>query len=274
MRALLEIALSRKWAKASAVLMSLSKSVEKRMWSYEHPLGQFNLSAELLYNLTQWADDMEVSDIVGMSAADLGRLIHLNEQHGAALLRAAKQFPKLSLSVKLRPLSYELLLLEISIASAFDWSAKVHGSPEPFWIWVEDESRLNILQITRESFGQDMGPSHIRFIIPLSDPPPSMVTIRAISDRWVGADQEIPVTFEELVMPVPPVHRTSLLDLPLLRTDLQIFDPLSRRTFSRFVQFNSIQTQCFWTIYNTERNVLVSASSSSGKSLLGQLAIW
>jgi antiviral helicase SLH1 len=141
-------------------------------------------------------------------------------------------------------------------------------------IWAEDHSGLNILQLTRVSVGQHTEPLTLRFIIPISDPPPPFVTIRAISDRWVGAEQEISVSFERLVVPIPPVQRTPLLDLPLLRTNMKIMDQRTHKAFSRFTQFNSIQTQCFWPIYNTERNVLVSSSSSSGKSILGQIAIW
>ena len=41
-RALFEIALSNKWAKASHVLVGLSKVIEKRMWpDVDHPLRQF-----------------------------------------------------------------------------------------------------------------------------------------------------------------------------------------------------------------------------------------
>ena len=273
-RSLLEIALSRKWANAGAVLIRLCVSVEKRIWGYEHPLVQFDLSPELLYNLGRWADEIEIYDLASKTAAELGNLVHLNKKHGDALLRAAKQFPTVNLFAKLRPLSHELLRIHLVVQRSFEWSVKVHESGEPFWVWVEDDSGINILQIARISFGPSTGVVQLEFIIPLPGSPPPFVTIRAISDRWLGAEEEIIVPFDDLVMPPLPVRRTSLLDLPLLRTDLQIFDERTKHAFSRFTQFNSIQTQCLWPTYNSARNMILCASASSGKSLISQLGIW
>ncbi|KIM25210.1 hypothetical protein M408DRAFT_26410 [Serendipita vermifera MAFF 305830] len=272
-RSLLEIALSRKWANASAVLMSLSISVEKRMWGYEHPLAQFDLSADLLYNLKQWADETQVYDLKAKSAAELGVLVHLNERHGAALLRAAKQLPAVTILAKLRPLSHELLRIHLNIERSFEWSAKIHGSAEPFWVWVEDHSGLTILQLARIAVGTGTESLQLDFIIPLPAVPPPSVTIRAMSDRWLGAEEEVHVPFDNLIMPPIPVRRTSLLDLPLLKTDMYIFDERTKRLVSRFTHFNSIQTQCLWPAYNTNRNMVISASTSSGKSLIGEVAI-
>jgi len=273
-RALLEIALSRKWANAAMVLIRLSMSIEKKIWGYEHPLAQFDLSAELLYNLGRWAEEVQIYDLASKTAAELGTLIHLNERHGAALLRAAKQFPTVTPSAKLRPLSHELLRIHLVIQRSFEWSTKVHGSGEPFWVWVEDDSEINILQLARVSFGPSTESLQLEFIIPLPRSLPPFVTVRAISDRWLGAEEEITVSFDDLIMPPLPVRRTSLLDVPLLRTDLHIFDERTKYAFSRFTHFNSIQTQCLWPTYNSARNIILCASTSSGKSLIGQLAIW
>jgi antiviral helicase SLH1 len=273
-RALMEIALSRRWANASAVLMSMSKSIEKRIWGYEHPLGQFDLSPEVLYNLGRWADELEIYELTSQSAAELGRLIHLNEKHGAALLKAAKQFPSLSLKEKLRPLSQEVLKIPLRIQPTFNWSTKVHGSAEPFWVWIEDESGLQILQISRIAFRESENVTRLQLIIPLPTPKPNFLTIRAISDRWIGAEEELVIPLDGLVMPDPPQRRAPLLDLPLLRTDLSILDQRAKGLFSQFIQFNTLQTFCFWTAYNTDRNMLVSAPASSGKSLVVQAVIW
>ncbi|KAG8829512.1 hypothetical protein FRC17_006484 [Serendipita sp. 399] len=272
-RALLEIALSRKWANASSVLMSMSKSVEKRMWGYEHPLAQFDLSTDVLYSLGRWADEFEISELASMTAANLGNLIHLNERHGAALRKAARQFPCLSISPQLRPLSHELLQIRLIVEPTFDWSNKIHGSAEPFWIWVEDDTGTNILQLTKILFQQNTTSLTIDFIIPVTGIQAPFVTVKAISDRWIGAETEVTVSFDNLRMPEAPLRRTPIVDLPLLRTNLHILDSHTRRMFSKFKQFNSIQTQCFWPAFNTDLNLLISSSVSSGKSQLAQLAI-
>ncbi|CAG8760424.1 16710_t:CDS:1, partial [Acaulospora colombiana] len=183
-RALLEIALSQRWANASGVLISMSKSVEKRIWGYQHPLEQFDLSPDVRYNLGRWADELEIQELASQTAAELGHLIHLNERYGAFLLKAAKQFPSLHLSTKLRPLSHDLLEIRLRIVQNFSWSTKVHGSVEPFWIWIEDEHGLQILQLSRVAFRQTTDITKLEFIIPLPTPKPDFLTVRAISDRW------------------------------------------------------------------------------------------
>ena len=85
-RALLEIAISRKWANVSAVLMSMSKAIEKRLWPFDHPLKQFQLKADTLHMLSRWADEYTVAELAEMSAADGGKLLRLNATHGAAVL--------------------------------------------------------------------------------------------------------------------------------------------------------------------------------------------
>ena len=274
-RALLEMALSRKWAGASAVLMSMSKTIEKRMWGYEHPLAQFNLSNDVLYNLGRWADDLDIWELAAKSAAELGTLIHLNERHGVALQKAAEQFPTLSISHRLRPLSHDLLKISLYIERAFEWAQKVHGTAEPFWIWVEDEQGINILQLARTVFGSSTTHLSLDFIIPIPDGKlPASVQIRAISDKWIGAEDDYTIPFHDLSMPVQSHWHTPLLSLPFLPITALKHHRAERAYGRRFQQFNSIQTQAFWSIYNTDRNVLIAGPVSSGKSILGQLAIW
>ena len=274
-RALLEMALSRKWAGASAVLMSMSKTIEKRMWGYEHPLAQFDLSVDVLYNLGRWADDLDIWELTAKSAAELGTLIHLNERHGAALQKAAKEFPTLSISHHLRPLSHDLLKISLHIEQAFEWAQKVHGTAEPFWIWVEDEEGINILQLARIVFGPSTSHLFLDFIIPIPDRKlPVSVQIRAISDKWIGAEDDYTIPFQDLSMPIQSHGHTPLLALALLPITVLKYRRAEQAYGQRFRQFNSIQTQALWSIYNTDRNILVAGPVSSGKSVLGQLAIW
>lgn len=275
-RALLEIALSRKWANSSAVLMAMSKTVEKRMWGFEHPLGQFELSADVLYNLGRWADELEISELASMTASEVGTLIHLNEKHGAALLRAAKQFPKLIIRYRLRPLSNELLKICVSVTRDFEWSTKIHGGSEPFWVWVEDHSGINIIQLSRISFGPNTHNIDVEFIIPIpGGEPPPYVQIKTISDRWVGSEDQVEVLFDEVTMPADSHQQITLIELPLLSVSSVFRNSKANAAFdTRFSQFNSMQTQCFWSIYHTERNALVTAPTSSGKSILAQAAVW
>ncbi|KAG8929215.1 hypothetical protein FRC02_005840 [Tulasnella sp. 418] len=274
-RALLEIAISRKWASVSTILMAMSKAVEKRMWPYEHPLKQLGLRREVIYNIEQWIDDLPVSELAEKPADEIGRLIHLNELHGAAVLRAAKHFPSVNINYTLRPLTRDLLQINITIKRAFEWSQKVHGSLEPFWIWVEDQNGVEILQWMYLAFRPTTDVLRQEFIVPVrGSSPPSHVTIRFISDRWIGAEDEIVAPFSGLVMPEASLRRTRMLDVPFLAFKVLSSPHLESRYTARYTTFNGMQTQCFWTLYNTYRNVIVAAPTGSGKTLLAHLAIW
>lgn len=267
--------MSKKWANVTAVLMSISKAIEKRIWSFENPMKQFSLRTDVLHNLTTWADELTPAELSAMTGEELGRLIHLNEQHGTALLTAARQFPTAIITYDLRPLGDELLKISIHLKRAFEWNSKVHGSSEPFWLWVEDHRGVDILQWVHLPFKEGSSVIDVDFVIPIRDPPPPSVTIRLLSDRWLGAEDEVLASFEHLIMPVPSITRTPLLDdLPFLSISAIHHPPLESIYSRQFKWFNGIQTQAFWSAFNNAQHMLFAAPSSSGKSLIGHLALW
>ncbi|RPD67035.1 Sec63-domain-containing protein [Lentinus tigrinus ALCF2SS1-7] len=274
-RALLEIAISRKWANVSAVLMSMSKAIEKRLWPFDHPLKQFELKADTMHMLERWADDYAVSELAEMSAEELGKLIHLNEKHGTAVRNAAKQFPTVKITYSLRPLGADVLKIAVKVERAFNWSSKIHGQVEPFWLWVEDHEGVNILQLSHLIFRQSTTILDVDFVIsvPSHKPPPS-VTIRFVSDRWMGAEEEVVASLESLVMPSASESHTPRLDIPFLPLSVvqnpHLRDVLSRRLHG----LNAIQSQVFWSVTKTRLNSLLCAPTGCGKSVIGQLAIW
>jgi replicative superfamily II helicase len=50
-RALFEIALNRNWGPTASVLLSINKAIEKRMWTFEHPLAQMGLPSMIIEKL-------------------------------------------------------------------------------------------------------------------------------------------------------------------------------------------------------------------------------
>ncbi|KAG7097091.1 hypothetical protein E1B28_004476 [Marasmius oreades] len=274
-RALLEIAISRKWASVSLVLMGLSKAVEKRLWPYDQPMLQFDLKPEVFYGLEQWADEWTPSQLANMNAEELGKLIHLNVHHGQALFNAAKQVPWVMMTYDLRPLGHDILKIAIHVTKDFSWSNKVHGSAEPFWLWVEDHDGLNILQFTHTLLKPTMDILHFDFVISIihHDPPPS-VTIRFVSDRWVGAEQELVIPLDALEMPQKPSSHTPLLDLPLLPLST-VRDPVVDAIFAnRIHNFNPLQTQVMWSLINTNSHALLCAPPGCGKSTVALILVW
>lgn len=252
--------------------MAMSKAIENRMWPFAHPLTQY-LSKEVLYNLQRWADELTVAEIAAQNAAELGRLVHMNERHGAALVNAAKEFPTFALTHALRPLSSDLLKLSIHVSKNFIWSPRRHGSAEPFWLWVEDHEGIEIIQCSSLLFRQNTQALDVDFVIPIrGSKPPSSVNVRFVSDRWMGAEDEVTVLLENLTMPKFSRCHTPLLDLPFLPV-ATLKETASNFSSLHFQTFNSIQTQCFWTLVHTNQNSLICAPTGCGKSTLAMLAL-
>lgn len=270
-RALLEISISKKWANTSPVLMGISKAIEKRLWPFDQPLKQFSLKQDVYYGLERWADDYLVSTLVRMSAAELGELVHLNPTHGQAILDAAKQLPAVQISYSLRPLGPDVLKIDTHVRSSFSWSSK-HGSVEPFWLWIEDHDEKDILQLSYLLLRQHTDVLDVAFVIsvPEGQIPPS-VTIRAVSERWMGSEGEIKVPFDDLVMPSRSNSHTPRLDLPFLPLSVLQNHILRELFAAKLRNLNAIQTQAFWSTVNTQSNVLLCAPTGSGKSTLGHI---
>jgi antiviral helicase SLH1 len=272
LRAVLEIAISQRWASVATVLMGLSKAIEKRMWPFENPMKQFGLSQDLFYNLTRLADDYTPSELAQQTAVELGVLLKMNERHGSALLRAAKRFPSLQVQYKLRPIASDMLRIDLNLIRSFDWDKGIHGAGEPFWLWLEDREGVDILQMEHVYWHPDDDELRVSFHIPLRDPAISQsLRIRLVSDRWLGAENEVEVPLGHIVMPSEMLQHTTLLDVPLLPVDSVTANEVSQR--SPFRQFNAMQTQSFWPILHMEANALLSAPAGCGKSMLGYLAM-
>ena len=273
-RALLEIAISKKLASTSAVLMGMSKAIEKRLWPSDHELKQFNLKQDVIYGLEELAMDYSVSELVRMSPAELGNLVRLNSIQGQAILDAAKQFPTLHVSYSLRPLGPDVLKIDTHVRRAFSWSSK-HGSVEPFWLWVEDHEEGVILQLSHLFFRQSTDELSVEFLIPIPEGQiPPFVTIRYVSERWMGAEDEVRVSFDDLVMPARSNSHTPRLNLPFLSLSVLQNDVLRELFSSKLRNLNAIQSQAFWSVVNTATNALVCAPTGSGKSTLGHVLVW
>ncbi|THH02446.1 hypothetical protein EW026_g463 [Hermanssonia centrifuga] len=274
-RALLEIAISRKWASASAVLMGMSKAIEKRLWPFDQPLKQFELKADIFYNLERFADDYTIAELAALSAAELGELVHLNERHGSAIKDAAKQFPTVRLSYDLRPLGSDVLKITVHVTRMFNWSSRVHGTAEPFWLWIEDHDSITILQLSHLVFRQTTTALNADFVIsvPNGQPPP-FVTIRFVSDRWMGAEDELAVPFDDLIMPAPTDCHSPRLDIPFLSLNALQDSVLQDILSLKIRNLNAIQSQTFWSLTNTRSHSLLCAPTGCGKSLAGQLTAW
>ncbi|CAO1614442.1 unnamed protein product [Parajaminaea phylloscopi] len=276
-RALFEISLSNRWSGTTLALMSMSKSVERRLWPFAHPLAQSSLNPDTLYNIQRWADEVEIKDLAQMDAQQIGDMIHLNERIGGAVQKSARQFPHLNLTYRLKPLTHDQIRVTIYGERAFEWNERVHGALEPFYIWIEAEDGLEIQQWSRVLFHAHTQELEVSFTLNVPESTPAGITLRWVSDGWLGAEGNVWASFDKLVMPPPAAPTTPLLDLPLLPLSaaLALLPSETRAAYSRrFLALNAVQTQVFHTAMHSKADMFLSAPVASGKTTLVELAIW
>ena len=274
-RALFMIALNRRWGYLCLVLLSLCKSIEKQVWAFQHPFHQFDLPLPILRNLDSRGAASSIESLRDMEPAEIGQLVH-NHGMGKTLSRLLDNFPTLSIECEIAPLNRDVLRVRLLIYPEFTWNDRHHGTSESYWIWVENSETSEIYHheyfiLNRKKLYDD---HELNFTIPLSDPLPTQIYVRAISDGWLGAETVEPVSFQHLIRPDTESVYTDLLDLqPLSISALK--NPILEEVYGqRFQFFNPMQTQIFHTLYHTSENVLLGSPTGSGKTVAAELAMW
>ncbi|KAI9305339.1 Sec63 Brl domain-containing protein [Cunninghamella echinulata] len=275
-RALFEIALNRNWGPTASVLLAINKCVEKRMWTFQHPLHQMGLPMNILQKLENRTHEVTIEEMRDMDPTELGQLVHHNRM-GITISKCVDQFPTLQLDVRIAPMTRNVLHVDLTITPDFMWNDKIHGSVEPWWIWAEDSDNVEIYYseyflLHKKQMSED--PIQINFTVPLVEPLPNQIYIRAVSDRWLGAETILPVSFQHLILPQLYPPNTDLLDLQPLPVSALHDEVLESICSQRFTHFNPVQTQIFHTLYNTSHNSLVGAPTGSGKTVAAELVMW
>ncbi|KAL1876339.1 hypothetical protein VTK73DRAFT_9582 [Phialemonium thermophilum] len=273
-RALFMIALNRRWGHQCLVLLTLAKSIEKRIWPFQHPLHQFDLPKPVLNQLDR-KESSSIEALRDMEPAEIGGLVH-NHGAGTKIAKILETFPTLSVEAEIAPLNRDVLRIKLFIYPDFRWNDQVHGTSESYYIWVENSETSEIYHheffiLNRKKLYDD---HELNFTIPLSDPLPTQIYVRAVSDRWLGAETVTPVSFQHLIRPDTESVYTDLLNLqPLPITALK--NPALEDIYrQRFQFFNPMQTQVFHTLYHTAANVLLGSPTGSGKTVAAELAMW
>ena len=210
-----------------------------------------------------------------METAEIGHLVH-NHRMGHVLSKLLDNFPLLAVECEIAPLNRDVLRIHLYITPTFKWNDRHHGTAESYWIWVENSETSEIYHheffiLNRKKLYDD---HEMHFTIPLSDPLPTQIYVRAVSDSWLGAVTITPVSFQHLIRPDTESVYTELLDLqPLPVAALK--NPLLEEIYGqRFQYFNPMQTQIFHTLYHTSSNVLLGSPTGSGKTVAAELAMW
>ena len=210
-----------------------------------------------------------------MQRGEIGNLVN-NQTMGYSISKVLDNFPDVSIEVDIAPLNRDVLRVKLWITPDFNWNDKIHGKSESYWIWVENSDTSEIYHseffiLTKKKLYDE---HELNFTIPLSDPLPSQIYVRASSDRWLGVETVEAVSFQHLIRPDTESVYTELLGLqPLPITALK--NPVLEELYGqRFRFFNPMQTQIFHTLYHTSENVLLGSPTGSGKTIACELAMW
>ncbi|KAK6736456.1 hypothetical protein RB195_019253 [Necator americanus] len=273
-RALYEIVLWRGWAALALKVLSLCKMVTARQWQSLNPLHQFKkIPTEIVRSIDKRNYSFE--RLYDLDQHQLGELIRMPKM-GKPLYKFIRQFPKLEMTTLIQPITRTTLRIELTITPDFQWDEKVHGSAEGFWIFVEDVDGELILHheyfLLKQKFCTE---EHVvKMFVPVFDPLPPLYFVRVVSDRWLGSETVLPISFRHLVLPEkypPPTELLDLQPLPISALNNKHFEAVFQAKEIKI--FNPIQTQVFRTVYESNDNVLIAAPNGSGKTACAELAI-
>eukprot|EP00762_Andalucia_godoyi_P001056 ANDGO_02041.mRNA.1 DExH-box ATP-dependent RNA helicase DExH14 len=292
-RALFDMAVRRRRSTTAIRFLEYAICVDRQMWPWDHPLKQLLQLSEKSFVPDMVIDklqdhSMDIQTIREMTAGDVGAMLN-ERRHGDAIWRAARRFPLLSISdVRVQPITRSILRVQVTLVPDWDRGRAVSGASrknrgnvnlEPFWLWVEDpyQDVGSMIHVEPITFKDDMDSLDVRFTIPARDPLPSQYTLRIVSERWLKSEIVAPLNLNHVVLPSAETTMTDLL--PVLPISISA---LHHDTFEKIYDvhrrsmhfFNPVQCQVFHNLYHTDENVLIGAPTGSGKTVMGELAIF
>lgn len=275
--ALFHIALSREFSPTVLTMLRIRIALERQLHPESHPLTdpRLGLPREIVSKIEYLGDRADLEEMMTMDSNELGDLVH-HHRMGERIASALGKLPHVNMDVQTAPLTRKVLRVNITVTANFTWHDRIHEAVEPFWVWVEDSNSIQILYSQYITFTKKRmsEPIEISCTIPLTDPLPAQILVRAVSDRWLGVDNYLPVSFQHLILPDMNTPETRLLNLRPLSISALQNDVLEAVYSSKFTYFNPLQTQVFHVMYHTSQNVLLGAPTGSGKTVAAELAMW
>ena len=277
LRAIFEIVRGHAWSQAARRALNLCISFERKIWSSQRPLAQFE---GLILNETLNKLQERKLTLERLQDEDLGALGEMIRDHRAAptISKALFRFPQISLEAKVLPVGSNILKIVVTVTPSFVWDSTYHGGSEGWWICIESSDNLQMLgceylHINPKQIGIER---QFSFHIPVQEK--DHITVRAISDRWMNCQKvEIlrlgyNISMPKDRFPALPTELLALRPLPIIALKNPILEDLY--SSRNILYFNSVQTQTFHTLYHKQSSVLIGAPTGSGKTFLAELGIW
>ncbi|GJQ12549.1 hypothetical protein GpartN1_g4340.t1 [Galdieria partita] len=306
-QALFEIVLGRAWPSLSYTILQLCRSIQRRIWPFQHPLRQLaggdgerkkhssnkhpHISAEICYKLEQLGPSGEFSHLIELGVDELSSALRA-PQAAKNVMRCISLIPQIFLEAEAYPLTSTVIQIQLSWKPHFYWNDHLHGileqsqerHPESWWLWVEDteteqiyhSEQISVTKRLAQDYWKhpDKEPQIRSFSIAVYEPISPQYVIRACSANWHGADTVVAISFYGLQLPRHETVYSSLLDLqPLHRSCLFLGSHLEQILYPNIRYFNPLQTQVFHVAYHTDENILFAAPTGSGKTAIAEFAM-
>jgi replicative superfamily II helicase len=284
LRALFEISLLNNYSTTTYIILDLCKSSENQIWSNEHAFRQIANNYSSRYRLQvdhstlRTIESYSIDELRELSMSDLNDILKLTRKESKTIIyKLIHYFPNLQVRYKIKPISYRVVRLEISITNQF---LIAPNASESFYLFVEDANRDIIYYYDTFVVNQTNIDSEItkELYIPLPDETeevPADLWIKVISERWIQCEFSVPIyTADKRNNVTSDITYTDLLNLnPLPVTAL--CDVYLEAIYSeKFMYFNPIQTQVFHNLYHHYSSCLIGAPTGSGKTIMSELGIY
>jgi replicative superfamily II helicase len=293
-RGLFEISVRRGWGSAASTLLALCKAIDRRVWWHDSPLRQLvagysrgtgEASTPAAYAVT-WDSLSKVENGPHGEPVSIDYLRSLSKSELDAMMRiprladrvrvALTVIPRVTMAVSAQPITRNVLRVSLKVTPSFRWVDRLHGGMDGWWVWVEDDRSEKLYHHEQLALSKAMvmaeETQELSFTIPVPDPLPPQLWVRATNDSWQGVEEMVELSMRHMVLPDEHPPHTDLLDLvPVPKGALQ--NPLYEKIYS-FSHFNPIQSQIFHVLYHTDHNVLLGAPTGSGKTVAAELAVF
>ncbi|ODV87149.1 hypothetical protein CANARDRAFT_174242 [[Candida] arabinofermentans NRRL YB-2248] len=271
-RAMLEIAIKKKWSRLSKLLIDICKMVEKRLWLTNSPLRQFpNAPIEVIQiterSMTPWKHYLNLNDEYEVGQA------FKSDRYGRLGFELLGKFPRISVETSIQPITSTLVKIEVEVLPQWVWDTSIHGYSQSFKMIIEDcdsEKILHIdtLVVMKEYVNQ---PHIIDCVVPLFDTTQPNYFVSFISDSWLHCETKDPIMLMNLIVPKKFPAPYSLMTIHSTPTSDLGIDEFS--TVFPFENFNTLQSHVLNSAYNSQDNLLFCCSKGNGKTTVAELTL-